>query len=88
VTELVPGTAIDIPVGTSFPDRNESGEDLTFICISMPPTAPTSSDRPGLLFCEVGADRRAAGSDPASREAFTFVLTGLHDNRYAGGPRG
>ena len=37
VTELVPGTAIDIPVGTAFQYRNVSGEDLTFICISMPP---------------------------------------------------
>jgi hypothetical protein len=35
------------------------------------PAAP--GDRPGLLFCEVGADCRAAGTDPASREAFTFV---------------
>lgn len=37
VTELVPGTAIDIPVGTAFQYRNISGVDLTFICISMPP---------------------------------------------------
>lgn len=37
--------------------------------------------RPGLLFCEVGADSRAAGSDPASGEAFIFMLIGLHDNR-------
>jgi mannose-6-phosphate isomerase-like protein (cupin superfamily) len=37
VTELVPGTAIDIPVGTAFQYRNVSGEGLTFICISMPP---------------------------------------------------
>ena len=38
-------------------------------------------DRPGLLFCEVGADCRAAGTDPASREAFTFLVVGLHDSR-------
>lgn len=38
-------------------------------------------DRPGLLFCEVGADCRAAGTDPASREAFTFLVVGLHDRR-------
>lgn len=38
-------------------------------------------DRPGLLFCDVGADSRAAGSDPASGEAFIFVLIGLHANR-------
>lgn len=37
VTELVPGTAIDIPVGTSFQYRNISDMDLKFICISMPP---------------------------------------------------
>ena len=33
-------------------------------------------DRLGLLFCEVGADCRAAGTDPASREAFTFPSWG------------
>jgi mannose-6-phosphate isomerase-like protein (cupin superfamily) len=37
VTVLVPGTAIDIPVGTVFQYRNVSDEDLKFICISMPP---------------------------------------------------
>jgi hypothetical protein len=42
------------------------------------PVAP--GDRPGLLFCEVGADCRAAGTDPASREAFTFLVVGLHDS--------
>ena len=36
-------------------------------------------DRPGVLFCEVGADCRGAGTDPASREAFTFLVVGLHD---------
>jgi hypothetical protein len=35
----------------------------------------------GLLFCEVGADCRAAGTDPASREAFTFLVVGLHDSK-------
>jgi hypothetical protein len=35
-------------------------------------------DRPGLLFCDVAADCRAAGTDPASREAFTFLIVGLH----------
>jgi hypothetical protein len=38
-------------------------------------------DRPGLRFCEVGADCRAAGTDPASREAFTFLVVGLHESR-------
>jgi mannose-6-phosphate isomerase-like protein (cupin superfamily) len=37
VTALVPGTAIDIPVGTAFQYRNVSDEDLKFICITMPP---------------------------------------------------
>lgn len=36
---------------------------------------------PGLLFCEVGADCRAAGTDPTSREAFTFLVVGLHDGQ-------
>ena len=37
ITTLVQGTAIDIPVGTSFQYRNVSDVDLKFICISMPP---------------------------------------------------
>ncbi len=37
VTPLVPGTAIDIPVGTAFQYRNDSGVELRFICIAMPP---------------------------------------------------
>jgi mannose-6-phosphate isomerase-like protein (cupin superfamily) len=37
VTGLVPGTAIDIPVGTSFQYRNISDVDLEFICVAMPP---------------------------------------------------
>ncbi len=37
VTPLVPGTSIDIPVGTDFQYRNAGDEDLTFICITMPP---------------------------------------------------
>ena len=35
--DLLPGTAIDIPVGTAFQYRNKSDEDLKFICIAMPP---------------------------------------------------
>lgn len=34
----------------------------------------------GVLFCDVGADSRAAGTDPASREAFAFAVVGLHDS--------
>lgn len=37
VTTLVPGTAIDIPVGTEFQYRNVSDIDLKFICITIPP---------------------------------------------------
>jgi len=37
VTTLVPGTAIDIPVGTAFQYRSVSDEALKFICVSMPP---------------------------------------------------
>ncbi len=37
VTELVPGTSIDIPVGTAFQYRNVSDQDLKFLCITMPP---------------------------------------------------
>lgn len=37
VTALLPGTAIDIPVGTAFQYRNVGDDDLKFICVSMPP---------------------------------------------------
>jgi mannose-6-phosphate isomerase-like protein (cupin superfamily) len=37
ITVLVPGTSIDIPVGTAFQYRNVSDVDLKFICIAMPP---------------------------------------------------
>ena len=37
ITELVPGTSIDIPAGTAFQYRNVSDVDLKFICIDMPP---------------------------------------------------
>ena len=37
VTVLVPGTSIDIPVGTAFQYRNVSDVDLKFICLTMPP---------------------------------------------------
>jgi hypothetical protein len=35
--KLVPGTSVDIPVGTAFQYRNTGDADLTFICVSMPP---------------------------------------------------
>ena len=37
ITDLVPGTSIDIPVGTAFQYRNVSDKNLKFICITMPP---------------------------------------------------
>jgi mannose-6-phosphate isomerase-like protein (cupin superfamily) len=37
VTALVPGTSIDIPIGTRFQYCNVSDVELKFICISMPP---------------------------------------------------
>ena len=37
VTELIPGTSIDIPVGTAFQYRNVSDQELKFICMTMPP---------------------------------------------------
>ncbi len=37
IVDLVPGTAIDIPVGTKFQYRNAADVDLKFICIAMPP---------------------------------------------------
>lgn len=36
INDLVPGTAIDIPVGAAFQYRNVSDVDLRFICVSMP----------------------------------------------------
>ena len=37
IAQLVPGTSIDIPVGTAFQYRNLSDQELKFICIAMPP---------------------------------------------------
>jgi mannose-6-phosphate isomerase-like protein (cupin superfamily) len=37
ITPLVPGSSIDIPVGTAFQYRNVSDVELTFICVAMPP---------------------------------------------------
>jgi mannose-6-phosphate isomerase-like protein (cupin superfamily) len=37
ITDLVPGTSIDIPAGTAFQYRNQSDSELKFICIAMPP---------------------------------------------------
>jgi mannose-6-phosphate isomerase-like protein (cupin superfamily) len=37
VTALVPGTSIDLPVGTAFQYRNVADAELKFICVTMPP---------------------------------------------------
>lgn len=37
VTTLMPGTSIDIPVGTTFQYRNVGDTELKFICVAMPP---------------------------------------------------
>ena len=37
IIDLLPGTSIDIPVGTAFQYRNISKQPLKFICIAMPP---------------------------------------------------
>lgn len=37
ITALLPGTVIDIPVGTNFQYRNISDVDLKFICVTIPP---------------------------------------------------
>jgi hypothetical protein len=40
--------------------------------------APKCEDWPGVLSCQDAADSRAAGVDPASREAFVLVVLGPH----------
>jgi heme-degrading monooxygenase HmoA len=34
----------------------------------------------GTVFCNVAADTRAAGTEPASQQAFTFLILGLHED--------
>lgn len=43
-----------------------------------PAGATTACDRPGVLFCAVAADTRAAGTKPASQVAFAFAMLALH----------
>ena len=38
---------------------------------------------PGTVFCNVAADTRAAGTEPASQQAFAFLILGLHENATA-----
>jgi mannose-6-phosphate isomerase-like protein (cupin superfamily) len=44
ITSLLPGTAIDIPVGTAFQYRSVSDSELKFICIAMPPWPEDSEE--------------------------------------------
>jgi hypothetical protein len=34
----------------------------------------------GAVFCNVAADTRAAGTEPASQQAYTFLILGLHED--------
>ena len=36
---------------------------------------------PGTVFGNVAADTRAAGTEPASQQAFTFLILGLHEDQ-------
>jgi mannose-6-phosphate isomerase-like protein (cupin superfamily) len=36
ITELEPGTCVDLPLGTTFQYRCRGDEALTFICVAMP----------------------------------------------------
>lgn len=58
ITDLVPGTSIDIPAGTAFQYRNVSDQELKFICIAMPPW-PGDSEATYLDGIWVGAGERA-----------------------------
>ena len=44
------------------------------------PGEPNIENLPGLLFCNTGADTRAAAQLPASHTAFRFVIMGLHED--------
>jgi hypothetical protein len=39
---------------------------------------------PGTVFCNVAAETRAAGTEPASQQAFTFLILELHEHPKAG----
>ena len=45
---------------------------------------PVAERRPdGTMFCDVAADTRASGTEPASLQAFAFLILALHDGRAA-----
>ena len=39
-----------------------------------------ADDSPGTLFHRIGADTRAAATEPASQQAFRFLMLALHAN--------
>jgi hypothetical protein len=48
---------------------------------SLRRAGPVADGRaPGTVFCNVAADTRAGGTDPASQQAFTFLILGLHQD--------
>jgi hypothetical protein len=46
--------------------------------LARPDDRSVDSIDSGVLFCRVGADTRAAATEPASQQAFTFLILGLH----------
>lgn len=47
--------------------------------VQLRETGPVAADPArGVLFCAAAADSRAAGTEPGSQVAFTFVVLGLH----------
>lgn len=44
------------------------------------PGSVPEGQAPGTVFCNVAADTRAAGTEPASQQAFTFLILGLHED--------
>lgn len=45
--------------------------------------AAAAGGSPAPLFCKVAADSRAAGTEPAAQQAFTFLILGLHTDAEA-----
>lgn len=44
---------------------------------------PGGAPGPGTLFSQIAADTRAGGTEPGSRQAFSFLLLGLHEDAAA-----
>ena len=67
---MTPATHISLRL-TRFPTRRPS------VRLEIP------AGSPDVLFCGIGADTRAAGSEPTSHEAFAFLQLGIHPSREA-----